>query len=523
LPDCRSPDSRRRKAKEFVFVTLTAEYKEAPPTVRRFERGQQAAVVTELLYRLAQRNFAAFCLTIGRPAVAKIEGAYVWGEHIGDMARRLQGSQHTATQAFRISSKSVTARLYLLWLLWTTKTDRREYSYFSYKQELGGHHITKAKQYLEEMPIFADYESLSDAQTIMRYRTPEGGVFECTPEGILAFKRGIHKEGVILDDVLKDPTQSLDLRQIERITRVVQEEVMSIPKDGGFFHLLGTPQDTTDLFAVLRENPMFDWAAYPAERETPDGKRVAIWPEVFSIAKLDKIKQRIGPKAYQKEYLLFPVRSAEGFFMEPEIRACLRAGKGLAPGLKGAKAYGLPADAEVYAAADLGKKRHPSHLSVIAKIWNREAVPMDDGTVTQARTNYTLRQLVSRWFDGVPYTKQLVYFRKAIESFGIRRFLYDNTRAELEALGEQGALPKAMVPVTASSRTNWEMASAFDVAVNRGQLELVEDERQIRQILLVDNNLKAPETNEGHGDSFFSNAMAICAAQETQAEPDLLI
>ena len=44
---------------------------------------------------------------------------------------------------------------------------------------------------------------------------------------------------------------------------------------------------------------------------------------------------------------------------------------------------------------------------------------------------------------------------------------------------------------------------------------MIKDERQKQQILSVSNDLKAPDTPMGHGDAFFSIAMALQAAHET--------
>jgi len=46
-------------------------------------------------------------------------------------------------------------------------------------------------------------------------------------------------------------------------------------------------------------------------------------------------------------------------------------------------------------------------------------------------------------------------------------------------------------------------------------LRLLKDERQTQQIISVNNDLKAPVTPMGHGDAFFSIAMAVQAAWET--------
>ena len=59
------------------------------------------------------------------------------------------------------------------------------------------------------------------------------------------------------------------------------------------------------------------------------------------------------------------------------------------------------------------------------------------------------------------------------------------------------------------------MAAIFEKFVHSGNLKLLKDERQKQQILSVSNELKAPDTPMGHGDAFFSIAMALEAVHET--------
>ena len=59
------------------------------------------------------------------------------------------------------------------------------------------------------------------------------------------------------------------------------------------------------------------------------------------------------------------------------------------------------------------------------------------------------------------------------------------------------------------------MAAIFEKFVHSGNLKLIKDERQKQQILSVSNELKAPDTPMGHGDAFFSIAMALEAVHET--------
>jgi hypothetical protein len=59
------------------------------------------------------------------------------------------------------------------------------------------------------------------------------------------------------------------------------------------------------------------------------------------------------------------------------------------------------------------------------------------------------------------------------------------------------------------------MAQIFEEYVHSGNLRLLRDERQRSQILSVNNELKAPDTIEGHGDAFFSVAMALRAVYDS--------
>jgi len=59
------------------------------------------------------------------------------------------------------------------------------------------------------------------------------------------------------------------------------------------------------------------------------------------------------------------------------------------------------------------------------------------------------------------------------------------------------------------------MAQVFEKFVHSGILKLIKDERQTHQILSVSNELKAPDTPMGHGDAFFSIAMALQAIHDT--------
>jgi hypothetical protein len=114
--------------------------------------------------------------------------------------------------------------------------------------------------------------------------------------------------------------------------------------------------------------------------------------------------------------------------------------------------------------------------------------------------------------DGWNYVDQLEYVRQAIKYFKIARMDFDNTRAEFEGFYEAGELPEEMQGLVFNAKNKFTMAAEFDKLVAQKRIFLLEDDRQRRQILSVDNDLNAIATKDGHGDAFFSVCLAIRAA-----------
>ena len=141
----------------------------------------------------------------------------------------------------------------------------------------------------------------------------------------------------------------------------------------------------------------------------------------------------------------------------------------------------------------VGKKRHPSHLVIFR------------------RRGDIIEQVHSSFLDGWNYADQIEYLNKVSDNFDLNKGYVDNTRGELEERG----LNTVWKPMTFSTKTKNTMAQVFETYVHSGNLKLLKDERQKQQILSVNNELKAPQTPLGHGDAFFSIAMALSAAYET--------
>lgn len=462
----------------------------------KIENGKDKSEIDFINDTKCKANFLYFFYEVFALGVRRIENVFCFGDHLEEWAYRLQEYDNTATISARYHLKTTIAIAYLAWQLYKMDSFYTEWLFLGYKEDLAAYHLKRLKRYLAAIPEYFDgYISLTNAETILHYMK-DGQEFICEPEGIQSFKRGRHPDGIICDDILKDPEVKLDISQLRKIEKAFTEEVMSMPKDE--LHVFGTPQDIEDLFAFLERTPSFNCKRYPAEVNST--KKIALWPECWPWERLKQKEKDIRQKAYNKEFLCSPARSEDGYFTLLEIDSLIN---------ERFKNYGYREKAKIngycYGGLDIGKKRHPSHISIYAE--NRRG---------------KLIQIASIWLDGVDYTTQLEICKQLIDNYPIQRLYYDDTRAELEGFKERGELPPEMEGITFTHKGKFEMAAKFEKRVKAGSLVLLKDERQRRQILNVDNDLKSMETDEGHGDSFWSNALAVDAAEGPQVNIRLL-
>jgi hypothetical protein len=422
-------------------------------------------------------------------AIKRVDGRFIPSPHLAKWTYRLQYKARTATIAPRFHLKSTVALGYIAWKLFRMDDVYNEYSFMSYRGDLAGYHLKRLKRYIGALPeCFQDYRNTTQSDIIVAY-TKDGKDFVCEPEGVLVFKRGKHPKEMICDDILRDPETHMDLSQLEKIKRTFFEEVEQMPKDA--LHIVGTPQDREDLFYALSQTPTYDVKSYPAIHPVT-GK--ALWEEYYPLTRLAEIRATIGDKAFRKEFLCEPVRSTEAFISMEELAQITN---------KELRNYDMFDNIEVVnsvAGFDIGKKAHPSHLSVFSMKGKK------------------LIQIHSKFLDGWNYTDQIAYLRQAIKKFNIQSLKYDNSRAEFEECAERGDLPAEMSPVSFTAKHNFTLATEFDRAITNREIELIDDERQKRQILSLDCDLQAPVTQDGHGDSFWSLCLAIQAYRECTGE-----
>ncbi len=155
-----------------------------------------------------------------------------------------------------------------------------------------------------------------------------------------------------------------------------------------------------------------------------------------------------------------------------------------------------------YGGYDPARKRHPSHFAVVQPL--ERAGERDPHLI----------QIASIWMEpGTLYQDQLSEIAKLGKRHRVGSIYYDSTHGDLQALQDMDELPDGFAEVYLSGQTKSTIAGMLNTRLERGTLTLLPDERQQKNILQVNNLLQAEETELGHGDSFWSLALAVYAYQ----------
>ena len=362
--------------------------------------------------------------------------------------------------------------------------------YLSYSDHMARYHLSEINKTVNRNPILKEWmvNRSPKADYSFRYYINNNPV-EIAHGGLFSFKRGMHVKGALIADaILRDPDNPLNMGQIHKVEDHFLTESMYIPLKGVPSIVLGTPMLPGDLLTKLQSDDRFFARVLPALDPEP-GRRV-LMPELYTEEWLLQ-QQKARPKSFASEFLLVPHLSTQSYFEEEEISKCERLDL---INHSAYKTYANNGTDQLFAGFDVGKKRHPSHLVIFR------------------RSGSLIEQVHQSWLDGWNYSDQIEYLNQVAENFNIQRGYIDNTRGELEDRGLDGIWR----PMSFTSKSKNTMAQVFEHYVHSGNLKLLADERQRQQILSVNNELKAPETPMGHGDAFFSIAMALQAAYESE-------
>ena len=400
-----------------------------------------------------------------------------------------EGTNYTAVLPRAHFKSTILGHAFAIWTLLKAKTDTR-ILYLSYSDTMAKYHMSEINKEVARNPHINKWikNEAPKADYTFRYRSNNGHSLEIEHGGLFSFKRGMHVNGALIaDDILKDPENPLNLSQITKIEEHFMTESMFIPNQGVPVVVMGTPMLPGDILAKLETDTRFKYRKLPAFDPVP-GRRV-LMPELYSEEWLLE-QQKAKPKSFASEFLLKPFLSQESYFSEDDIAKVIDYNLRNYPANHN---HDFDEGDQIYAGFDIGKKRHPSHLVIFKK------------------SGDNIKQIHQTWLDGWDYTRQVEFLNDIAENFNITKGYIDNTRGELEDRG----LNTLWWPMHFTAKSKMTMAQVFETYVNEGTLKLLADERQTSQILSVNNELKAPETPMGHGDAFFSIAMALQACFES--------
>lgn len=385
--------------------------------------------------------------------------------------------------------------------------------YLSYNDDMARYHVQQIKTAIrnnEKLQKWLPKDLAKNTESVIRYLTSDNRIIRIESSGLFVFKRGMHVDGgMVADDVLKDPTSPVNLGELPKIEEIFMKESMPIPNPGAPIMVVGTPMAPGDLLSNLQTDERFESVVLPA-LDPVEGRKV-LAPEIRSEEWLMAYKNS-QPTAFATEYALVPHYGSDGYFSEEELIKCEN------PDLdnlrSGISHVGYVHDFEyVVAGFDIGKRRHPSHLVVFGKV--------KDGPLVQ---------LHQAFLDKWAYVDQVAYANTIAENFDIDIGYVDNTRGELEEVlsrDEGENIDKRWQLLSFTRKKKNEMAQAFEKRVmsaqeyedGKGPFQMLKDTRQREQVLLVTKDLQALETPRGHGDSFWSIALAMLAASESEFGP----
>lgn len=442
-------------------------------------------VFGEKLDKIARRSKNDLVYFTNKVFAASFE-KFKTGNHVDNTMQFLQDHKKTARVSAKDHFKSTS--LYSHFMHKLLFNEGEDYFLFSFMDQMSGWHIAKIKALISANPFFEGIKDLKkNAETVIKYQWPDRKPITLSSKGMLSFKKGIHCHGVYVDDPFQEEAKKITGEQVKKINNRFTTEIMDIPYQDGFLHVVGTAQTHHDFFFNKKVMSRFAVKIIPAIIN--EALEKVLWPEHMDYEELCARRGERGDKVFNQEYMCKPSWSEDAFFKREILQKVVN------PKLIPLRI--MNDNVMVVGGWDLGKRSHPAHVTVFAKY---------------SAKKWT--QIYEKWFDHVDHNKQLLEVEDLIERLKIDTLGYDATRGEFETEEERGDLPSEMIPYVFKLKTKHDMATNFEKMVLNSEIELLNKERQFDQILSVDNDLNALQGPEGHGDSFWSTAMALHLANE---------
>ena len=135
-------------------------------------------------------------------------------------------------------------------------------------------------------------------EIVVNTRTKNAKESTITAMGVRGSVIGRHYDVIICDDIV-DNRNSATKAQREKLREWFYVALMPCLEPDGKFHVIGTRWHPDDLYSELMIGGMFRYVLDTAILQ--NGKDV-LWPEKFSLKKLDEIRRRMGTRLFNCQY-----------------------------------------------------------------------------------------------------------------------------------------------------------------------------------------------------------------------------
>lgn len=436
------------------------------------------------------------------------DGIFTGGEHPGNISAFLQNHKKTVRVSARDHFKSLSFYDHFAWQMTRHVSRNLEAHYFSFNNKMAAYHTEKIKRAIASNPCFDELvDCKKSAESILKYTWDGEHHITLEPHGLLEFNRGIHAKLIYVDDPFQDPANKLNLTLIKKINDIVLTQILDMAQDE--IHIAGTPQTDQDFF--FDEEALHDFARLIQPAISDEARKIVLWPEWKDWDDLQAILKNKGRRRFNQEYQCRPAYSEDSYIEPDEYDKCVNSSlvnydfRTWEKEIKRREKAKEDTQTDRIAGFDIGKKRHPSKLVIFEKVKN------------------VWIQRHFKFMDHWDYKDQLVYLEQAIDIFGIDYLFYDSTRGEFEGFAEAGQLPGEMIGVNFTFKRKNAMAVAMDKNITNQTIQFIADDRQRNQMLVVDSDLNAVETPEGHGESFFATGLIFAEVgddEEEEEEPE---
>ena len=435
-----------------------------------------------------------------------IARSYSFGQLHREWAIMAQYNPRICVMAPRNHLKTtVLSQGFAFWQMFRAKPGEMvEILYISYKGDLASEKIESLARMIRQNPFCRYWHNLkSQAITQINYVIDfgegESGEVLMHGTGVLGATRGRHPKVTICDDILSDFANLLSLQELDKITRIFRQAIMSLPPNPTDpLLVVGTPQSYDDVLHLLAGLEDWVWLSYPAIVDEKQG--VVQWPEKYSFERLKRVQRSIGYTAFEVEYQLTPVRVSDQFFTREDILSVIDETMLSWPLGKLFTKWELG----TYGGFDVGRHVHPSHISVFVEL-----------------PTGTLVQVFSKYLDRMRYPAQVKMLNEVADTFKLSKGYFDST---FNALEDRGLNP-AWTGRIFNRKLKADMAVLLEkrvlANVDEPGIILLNDLRQLRQMTIVDKLLQAAVTVDGHGDAFWSNGLAVKAAEDGPSVIDI--